>query len=145
MSTRQSPGDSDKDNKFDDDNIVRGKKNVVIVGSYEDLEKAVKKKPIMRQTSLAEKVRKMVCGLASKRADCEKENIDSGNCKEEVKFEDLMRDSGSQEDCKRSNTSYTAIRMQSDFEADDSFGDLDCSLLEKEAIHACQVANIRWS
>ena len=87
----------------------------MIVGSYEDLERAVKKKPIMRQTSLAEKVRKMVCGLASKKAESEKENIDSDNGKEEVKsvgddetpmsprklsqmFEDSMRDWRSQEE-----------------------------------------------
>merc|ERR1712098_318105 len=40
--------------------VTRGRKSVVIVGSFEDLKRAVKKKPIQRQTTLDEKVKKLL-------------------------------------------------------------------------------------
>ena len=40
--------------------VTRGRKDVVIVGSYKDLEKAVKKRPIPRQTALGEKMKKLL-------------------------------------------------------------------------------------
>merc|ERR1719233_811257 len=49
--------------------VTRGRKNVVIVGKYQDLEKAVKKKPIKRQTALTEKVRKMMGVVSKKKED----------------------------------------------------------------------------
>jgi len=49
--------------------VTRGRKNVVIVGRYQDLEKAVKKKPIRRQTALTEKVRKLMGVVAKKREE----------------------------------------------------------------------------
>merc|ERR1719319_1849431 len=58
--------------------VTRGKKNVVIVGQYEDLKKAVSKRPIPRQTALSEKSRKMISDVNKeiedrKKADEEKE------------------------------------------------------------------------
>ena len=49
--------------------VTRGRKNVVIVGRYQDLEKAVKKKPIRRQTALTEKVRKLMGTVAKKKEE----------------------------------------------------------------------------
>ena len=46
--------------------VTRGKKNIVIVGRYQDLEKAIKRKPLRRQTALAEKVRKLM-GIVTKK------------------------------------------------------------------------------
>ena len=55
--------------------VTRGKKKVVIVGSYRQLEKAVKKKPTKRQTALCERVRKMLGSLIAKKAAEEKSSI----------------------------------------------------------------------
>merc|ERR1711990_433526 len=46
--------------------VTRGKRRVVIVGSYQQLERAVKKKPTRRQTALGERVRKMLGVIAKK-------------------------------------------------------------------------------
>ena len=46
--------------------MTRGKRRVVIVGSYQQLERAVKKKPTKRQTALGERVKKMLGVLAKK-------------------------------------------------------------------------------
>ena len=51
--------------------VTRGRKSVVIVGSYRDLEAAVKRKPIKRQTALGEKVRSLMCQVEKKRAERE--------------------------------------------------------------------------
>ena len=40
--------------------VTRGKKNVMILGSYAELLKAVKKSPIPRQTTLKEKIKRML-------------------------------------------------------------------------------------
>ena len=40
--------------------VTRGRKNVIIVGSYEHLKQAVERKSIPRQTSLREKIRNML-------------------------------------------------------------------------------------
>eukprot|EP00092_Neocalanus_flemingeri_P026030 GFUD01028215.1.p1 GENE.GFUD01028215.1~~GFUD01028215.1.p1 ORF type:complete len:1265 (+),score=407.13 GFUD01028215.1:55-3849(+) len=65
--------------------VTRGKKNVVIVGSYQDLEKAVKRKPIRRQTALTEKVRKLMGTVAKKKeemkaAEAEKVILEGEKC-----------------------------------------------------------------
>ena len=46
--------------------VTRGKKNIVIVGSYQDLYNAIKRKPLRRQTALKEKVRKLM-GIVTKK------------------------------------------------------------------------------
>ena len=51
--------------------VTRGRKSVVIVGSYRDLEAAVKRKPIKRQTALGEKVRTLMCQVEKRRAERE--------------------------------------------------------------------------
>ena len=38
--------------------VTRGRKSVIIVGSYDDLKKTVKKRPPIRQTGLGEKVKR---------------------------------------------------------------------------------------
>jgi len=100
--------------------VTRGKRRVVIVGSYQQLEKAVKKKPTRRQTALGERVRKMLGVLITKKATEEKDLVaekeDKCNSPEKkntshkadslcftpsklsTMFEDSMRDWGSQED-----------------------------------------------
>ena len=86
--------------------VTRGKKSVVIVGTWEDLEKAVRKKPIRRQTALGEKVRRMLSGVSIKKVE---EEMQEDTVKEELEapvtpsklsamFEDSMRDWGSQEE-----------------------------------------------
>ena len=53
--------------------VTRGKKKVVIVGSYEDLEKAVKKRPFPRQTALEEKVKKLLTRVEKEKKKKEEE------------------------------------------------------------------------
>ena len=55
---------------------------MVIVGSWEDLEKAVKRKPTRRQTALGERVRRMVSGLAAKKAGREGEKEEAAKGEE---------------------------------------------------------------
>jgi len=69
--------------------VTRGKKNVVIVGQYEDLKKAVSKRPIPRQTALAEKIRKMISDVSKeiedqKKATKGKENKDENEDQKKV-------------------------------------------------------------
>jgi len=64
---------------------------VVIVGSFEDLKKAVKKKPLVRQTALREKVRKLLTKIEKER---EKKKKDEESKLEEdmVKLEKSVQD-----------------------------------------------------
>ena len=99
---------------------------MVIVGSYQQLERAVKKKPTRRQTALGERVRKMLGVLTAKKATEEKDlvggiaakKVEGGVCNSPEKkntsdkanplcftpsklstmFEDSMRDWGSQDE-----------------------------------------------
>ena len=60
--------------------VTRGKKSVVIVGKYQDLEKAIKRKPIKRQTALSEKVRKLMGGVLKKKEEMCNEGSNEGEC-----------------------------------------------------------------
>ena len=40
--------------------VTRGKKNVTIVGSFNELQQAVKKLPVRRQTALREKIKNIL-------------------------------------------------------------------------------------
>ena len=55
--------------------VTRGRKSVVIVGSYADLKKAVEKRPIPRQTALGEKVRSLMSEVERIKA-ARKEEVD---------------------------------------------------------------------
>ena len=58
--------------------VTRGRKKVVIVGSYTDLENAVKRKPIKRQTALGEKVRSLMSQVErEKQRAAQREDRDS--------------------------------------------------------------------
>ena len=56
--------------------VTRGKRRVVVVGTWAMLERAVKKKPGRRQTALQERVRRMVAEVLSQ--EKEKENTPPG-------------------------------------------------------------------
>ena len=72
--------------------VTRGRKSVVIVGSFDDLKKAVKKKPLMRQTALREKVRKLLTKI-EKEKEMKKEDGESKLEKDKVKLEKSAQDS----------------------------------------------------
>ena len=72
--------------------MTRGKRRVVIVGSYQQLERAVKKKPTRRQTALGERVKKMLGVLAKKatqeRVEKEVDNVEKENIEGKARIVD---------------------------------------------------------
>ena len=54
--------------------VTRGKRRVVIVGSYRQLKEAVQKTPIRRQTALRERVGKMLDLIIKRATEKEEQN-----------------------------------------------------------------------
>ena len=132
--------------------VTRGKKKVVIVSSYEDLRNAVQRKAPNRQTALGEKVKRLLKRVETMKKKKEASRMEEeGNSKTTGKRSALESPASLRTKCYTvSPTSYppgtrskqpqhliTVEEEEADVSFggfDDSFGGLNCSLIEREAM-----------
>ena len=103
--------------------VTRGKRRVVIVGSYQQLERAVKKKPTRRQTALGERVRKMLGVIAKKGTEekdlvAEKEDVKGNVGRETKEVEEAAFDSPNKKNTsnKANALCFTPTKLSTMFE-----------------------------